>query len=208
MSPWKGQPLFPADNKNSHAAATVIRESLKRSNEVKGAIEMAFTNWKAIQNMVVNVEHWGRGKLGMEMRPLGGDWKNQVGACLIFELVDSGKKNASGGEVEERGVMDKYETFLQIIEEKGLEEVFSFKCLLDGNDVVAEYAFPPGAWMTPALDQCLHQQLDNPHEGRDELLQWVRENRQALLDGLESVGVGKGKGKQTRKDKKKEKKTK
>ena len=47
--------------------------------------------------------------------------------------------------------------------------------------------------MKSTIERSLEHQLDNPHKGKDELLQWVRENRQALLDGLEYVGVDKGK---------------
>lgn len=61
--------------------------------------------------------------------------------------------------------------------------------------------------MTPAIDKSLQHQLDHPHKGKDELLQWVRENRQVLLDGLEyfGSGQGKGKGKQIKPNKRKRK---
>jgi len=57
--------------------------------------------------------------------------------------------------------------------------------------------------MQPAIDKSLQHQLDHPHKGKDELLQWVRENRHAVLDGLEYVGAGQGTGKQIRPKKKK-----
>jgi len=62
-----------------------------------------------------------------------------------------------------------------------------------GKDIATEYALATGPWMKSTIERSLEHQLDNPHKGKDELLQWVRENRQALLDGLEYVGVGKGK---------------
>ncbi|CAZ79882.1 unnamed protein product [Tuber melanosporum] len=192
-SPWKNQPVFPADKKKAPAAATAIKEGLKCPNHVSGTIAKAFTNRRAIQNMVTNVEHWGRSKTGMEMHALGADWKNQVGACLMFELMDSEEKNASDDEVE--GVMDKYETFLKTIAERDLEEAYTIKSLLNGQDIAAEYALLPGPWMAPTIKASLQHQLDNPHKPKDELLQWVRENRQVLLDGLEYVGVGEGKRK-------------
>jgi len=48
----------------------------------------------------------------------------------------------------------------------------------------------------PIIEQSLQHQLDNPHKGKAELLQWVRENRQALVGGQKYVGVGEGKEKQ------------
>ncbi|KAG0641150.1 hypothetical protein HOY80DRAFT_1114325 [Tuber brumale] len=212
MTPWKSQSLFLA-SRDRPTAATALKEGLRCSKKVTGTIAKAFANRKVIQNMVTNVEHWGRGKTGPGMRPLGADWKSQVGACLIFELVDLRKRIGSNDEVEERGVVDKYETFLQIIEEKGLEGAFEFKGLLNvspppfsssnsgalancrgyqGHDLVAEYALCPGAWVEPILNQCLQHQLDNPPKSKHELLQWVRENRRALLGGLECAGVGEG----------------
>ena len=62
-----------------------------------------------------------------------------------------------------------------------------------GKEIAAEYALAPGPWMKLTIERSLQHQLDNPHKGKDELLQWVGENRQALLDGLEYVGVGGGK---------------
>lgn len=64
-----------------------------------------------------------------------------------------------------------------------------------GKDIAAEYALETGPWIKPTIEKSLQHQLDNPHKGTDELLQWIRENRQALLDGLEYVGVGEGKKK-------------
>jgi len=190
--------VFPADKKNTPAAATAIKEGLKCPNSVSGTIAKAFANCKVIQNIVISLEDWGRGKTALEMRVLGADWRNQVGACLMFELMDLKKNNASDDEVG--GVMDKYETFLKIIAEKALEQAFGFKGLLDGSDIAAEYALIPGPWMAPIIQKSLEHQLDNPHKNKDELLQWVRESRQVLLDGLEYVGIGEGKrkGKQRR----------
>ena len=213
MSPWKTQPVFPADKKNTPAAATAIKEGLKSPNVVTGAISKAFANYEAIQNMAAGLKNWGRGRAGLEMRALGADWKSQVGACLMFELVDLKKKNTSDYEEGVRRVMDKYETFLEAIAAKGLEEAFKVKSLLNvfpplsshdsgavtnswgdqGKDIATEYALATGPWMKSTIERSLEHQLDNPHKGKDELLQWVRENRQALLDGLEYVGVGKGK---------------
>ncbi|CUS08622.1 unnamed protein product [Tuber aestivum] len=196
MSPWKSQPVFPADKKkNTPAAATAIKEGLRCSNNITGTIARAFANHDLIQNIVVSLEHWSRGKAGLEMRDLGADWRNQVGACLMFELMDLRKRNAGGGGAEERGIMDKYETFLNVIAEKGLEEAFNFKSLLTGKDIAAEYALAPGPWVRFAIVESLQHQLDNPHKGKDELLQWVRENREAVMDGLECVGIGEGKKK-------------
>lgn len=127
ISPWKSQPSFLAEN-NTPAAVTAVKEGLRCPNTESGIIAKAFTNWKVIDNMAIKVEYWGRGKTGLEMRTLGAHWKNQVGACLMFELMDL-KKNTNDDEVEER-VMDKYETFLKTIAEKGLEKAFSFESLL------------------------------------------------------------------------------
>ena len=124
--------MFPADKKkNTPAAGTAIRGSLKAPNSITGTIAKAFANYEVIQNMVVDLKNWGRGKAGLEMRALGADWKNQVGACLMFELVDlKKKKDASDYEEGGKGVMDKYEGFLEVITAKGLEEAFNFKSLL------------------------------------------------------------------------------
>jgi len=131
MSPWRTQPVFPADKKkNTPAAATAIKGSLKSPNSITGTIAKAFANYEVIQNMVIGLKNWGRGKAGLEMRALGADWKSQVGACLMFELVDLKKKGTSDYEEGGKGIMDKYEAFLEVIAAKGLEEAFKFKSLL------------------------------------------------------------------------------
>ncbi|PWW76391.1 poly A polymerase C-terminal region-like protein, partial [Tuber magnatum] len=176
------------------AAAIAIKEALRCSNVESKIIGKVFVNWNVIQNMVINFDHWSRCRIGVDMRTLGAGWKNQVGACLSFELIDL-RKNARSDEVEARGVMDKYETFLKAIAEEGSEGAFRFKSLMKGNVIAAECTLIPGAWMKPLIEKSLKHQLENPQKGKDELLQWVRRNRQALLDGLEYVGVGMGKGK-------------
>ncbi|PWW79251.1 hypothetical protein C7212DRAFT_349211 [Tuber magnatum] len=191
MSPWKNQPVFPAGKKkDTPAASTAMKEGLRCPSRIAGTVARAFANYDLIRNMAIGLKHWSRGKAGLEMRDLGADWRNQVGACLMFELMDLRRKNAGDNGVEERGVMDKYETFLGVIVEKGLEEAYNFKSLLAGKDIAAEYALLPGPWMKSTITKSLQHQLDNPHKGKDELLQWVRENREVLLDGLEYVGVG------------------
>jgi len=62
------------------------------------------------------------------MRTLGPYWQNQVGAYLMLELIDL-KKNTNNDEVEE-SVMDKDETGLAIIVEKGLQAALTFPRLL------------------------------------------------------------------------------
>jgi len=221
MSPWKNQSPLLVDKKNTLAAATAIKEALKCPNNVSGAIAKAFANYKVIQNMAINVGHWSRGKAGLEMRSLGTNWKNQFGASLMFELVDL-NKNDSHDEGEERGVMEKYEALLKAIAEQDLEQACSLKSLLNvlsppsllssrnsrvvaniwgnqGNDVATEYSLKPGAWVKLTIEESLRHQLDNPHKGKDELLQWVRENREALVGGRRYAGVrGGGRGKRTR----------
>ena len=130
MSPWKNQPPLLADKKNTPAAATAIKEGLRCPNDVSGTIAKAFANYRIIQNMAINVGHWSRGKVGLEMRSLGTGWKNQFGASLMFELVDL-NKNESYDEAEERRVMDRYEAFLGTVAERGLEEAYNFNCLLN-----------------------------------------------------------------------------
>ena len=49
--------------------------------------------------------------------------------------------------------------------------------------------------MGPTIEKCLQYQLNHPHKSKNELLKWVRENRQALLDGLGYIGSGQGNGK-------------
>jgi len=69
--------------------------------------------------MVIKAEPWGKGKPGLGMCTLGTHWQNQVGACLMFERIHL-QKNTNNDEVKERA-MDKYETYLNIIVEKGLQ---------------------------------------------------------------------------------------
>jgi len=203
-SPWRNQHPLLADKKNTPAAAIAIKEGLRCPNNVSGTIAKAYANYKVIQNMAINLGHWSRGKAGLEMRSLGTNWKNQFGASLMFELVDLNKDD-SHGEGEER-VMDKYEALLEAIAAKDLEGACGFKSLLNvlsppsllssrnsrvvaniwgnqGNDVAAEYSLKPGAWMKHTLEESLRHQLDNPHKGKDELLRWVRGNREALVGG-------------------------
>ncbi|RPB02316.1 hypothetical protein L873DRAFT_1802252 [Choiromyces venosus 120613-1] len=194
MSPWKHHPVFPADRKrNIPAAATAIKEGLKCPNTVSGTIANAFANYPTIENMVLGLKDWSRSKAGMEMRALGADWRSQVGACFMFEVLEL-RKNGEDRQAE-RSVMDKYETFLKVVAEKNLEEAYGFKGLLTGKDIVAEYSLLAGPWVKPTLERCLEHQLDHPQKEKEELLQWARENRKVLLEGLEYVSAGEGKGK-------------
>ncbi|KAG0641152.1 hypothetical protein HOY80DRAFT_1114327 [Tuber brumale] len=119
--------------------------------------------------MAIHVEHSGKGKAGLEMLPLGNDWKNQVGACLILELVDLRKRIGSDGKVEERGVMDKYETIPRAIWGKSLGESFNFRGLTVSP---------------PALLHILSQRLD------DGELVMVRKKDSALEEDTIGEDVG------------------
>ncbi|RPA88476.1 hypothetical protein L873DRAFT_1849697 [Choiromyces venosus 120613-1] len=70
-SPRKNQPLFLADRKNTPATSTAIKKGLRCPNSMSGTRAKAFANWKVIQNMVINLEYWGRDKTGLIMRALG-----------------------------------------------------------------------------------------------------------------------------------------
>jgi len=47
----------------------------------------------------------------------------------------------------------------------------------------------------PTIEKSLQYQLNHLYKSKNELLQWVRETRQALLHGLEYIDSGQGKGK-------------
>ncbi|RPA88477.1 hypothetical protein L873DRAFT_1824469 [Choiromyces venosus 120613-1] len=50
--------------------------------------------------------------------------------------------------------MDKYKTFLKTIAEKGLEEAFNLR----SNELAAECALTPGAWVKPTIRMRVHAQ--------------------------------------------------
>jgi len=84
-----------------------------------------------MEKMILKTDPWGRGKTCLGMPTLRTHWLNQVGPCLMFEVIDL-KKNTNNHEVEEIA-MDKYESSLEIIAEKGLQAALTLTRLLKGS---------------------------------------------------------------------------
>jgi len=55
--------------------------------------------------MVIKAEPWGGDKTDLGMHTSGTHWQNQVGACLMFEVIDL-KKDTNNDQDGERA-MDK-----------------------------------------------------------------------------------------------------
>ncbi|ODV78838.1 uncharacterized protein CANTADRAFT_26765 [Suhomyces tanzawaensis NRRL Y-17324] len=71
--------------------------------------------------------------------------------------------------------LQKYETFLNAVDDLGLKDVYLMKPIVDGKTLSKELGIRPGPWMGQVNNALLVWQLDNPEKGKKDALVYARE---------------------------------
>ncbi|KAF3938116.1 Phosphatase [Dactylella cylindrospora] len=178
VTPWKGL-QFPKDKKKqTPAAASAARDGLKLSNKDFESIARCYHNLDAIRSAVPNISDMSRSDLGTLIRNWGSEWRIQVFAGLVMDLVEKnlrGVDRGSFGKSEETvKSLGRYEEFVKRVEELRLEDAWDFKPLLTGTEVQTTLNRKPGKWLKGVLDEVMIWQLDHPDGTKDEAKEFVK----------------------------------
>ncbi|KAK6531224.1 CCA tRNA nucleotidyltransferase, mitochondrial [Arthrobotrys megalospora] len=180
--PWVKVTVEEKKKQKVHASIVAARDGLKMSNKDYMSLEQMTTAMRTVRWTVPHFAPLSRSNLGNYIRTRGAEWRTQVFASLVAELVEvrvgsEGRveRNWEFGSKRDLGIIAGYELFVQRIEEEGLGEAWDLKPLLTGNELKAALNQKAGKWMKPALEQVMTWQLDNPDATKEEALENITE---------------------------------
>ncbi|KAK6499751.1 CCA tRNA nucleotidyltransferase, mitochondrial [Arthrobotrys musiformis] len=175
ITPWIK--ILITDNKKNRQSAGVVaaRDGLKLSNKDTESLEKMAQANNLVKYTVPTYHSLPRSVLGGFVRKMGAEWRLQVFASLLIDLVEI---RAEGGELggvgDLRHIMG-YEEFLRKLYVENVGEAWDLKCLLTGNEVAKAMGHKPGRWMKKALEEVMEWQLDNPDGTKEDALANIEE---------------------------------
>lgn len=173
------------------------RDGLKMSNKDFESLERMASAINGVKYTIPNVSGLPRSALGGYLRKLGSEWRIQVLASLLVELIEARVEGSEPGGRRDLEIIAGYESFLKKIYDEDLGEVWDLKYLLtastlfisrsqdrdadggsfsyQGNELKDALNQKAGKWMKPALEQVMEWQLDNPTATKEDALAKITE---------------------------------
>ncbi|KAK6515342.1 CCA tRNA nucleotidyltransferase, mitochondrial [Arthrobotrys conoides] len=177
--------VFVPEKKKGKVNVGVVaaRDGLKMSNKDSESLGRMAQGLDGVKDIVRNPSGLTRSGLGKYLRAMGSEWRIQVLASLLVELVEVRGEGVEFGSDEDLKIIDGYESFLKRIYDEDLGEVWDLKYLLTGNEVKAALNQKAGRWMKPALEQVMEWQLDNPTATKEDALENITKIVTVSFDG-------------------------
>ncbi|KAF3901501.1 Phosphatase [Dactylellina cionopaga] len=176
VSPWIGVGMVKDKKAKIPAPAAAAKRGLMLSNANFESLSRCYTNMEGIRNAIMTASEVKRSDIGGLVRVWGSEWRLQVFASLLMELVEEAEDASGEGsrdiDIKAPGLA-KYERFVKRIEELELGDAWDFKPLLTGTELQAVLNKKPGPWMKGMLDQVMTWQLDHPDGTKDDAREFV-----------------------------------
>ncbi|EPS36121.1 hypothetical protein H072_10462 [Dactylellina haptotyla CBS 200.50] len=179
VTPWNGIVWTKEKKKTYPAAAIAARSGLTLSNVNFESLVRMYGNMGSIRTAINTAQGMKRSELGSLVRSWGSEWRLQVFANLVMELVEAvqgdaaWKETGNEGSLIDQKALEKHEALVAKVEELNLENAWDFKPLLTGTELQAVLNRKPGPWMKGVLDQVMVWQLDNPEGTKDQAKEFV-----------------------------------
>ncbi|RLN86834.1 hypothetical protein BBJ28_00008191 [Nothophytophthora sp. Chile5] len=129
LLPFRG--FYVRDKRRRSVATFVIQDALKLPNrDAKDVANVVLDNVGALQAAIVSsLDAFDRVQMGLLLRSIGSQWELCRDVALVQELVDCG----ASGEAEEarEAVSQRYNTFVEQVQDAGLLDVWDLKPLLN-----------------------------------------------------------------------------
>ncbi|KAK6544538.1 CCA tRNA nucleotidyltransferase, mitochondrial [Orbilia ellipsospora] len=176
VSPWNGIVWTKEKKKTWPAAAVAARSGLMLSNVNFESLVRMFGNMEGIRGCLGRADAMTRAEVGGLVRGWGSEWRVQIFASLVMEIVE--RSSDAEGEGQRKfepdvEVLEKYEGLVKRIEDLGLEKAWDFKPLLTGTELQDVLKKKPGPWMKKVLEDVMVWQLDHPGGTKDEAKEFV-----------------------------------
>ncbi|KAK6332419.1 CCA tRNA nucleotidyltransferase, mitochondrial, variant 2 [Orbilia brochopaga] len=168
-TPWAG--VVGKDGRRTvPVAASGARDGLKLSNRDFESLVRCFGNVELVRAAVEELAEMSRAQVGHLIRELGSEWRLQVFAALVLDIVELGGMDAQGV----RPMMEWYVAFVERVDKLGLADAWDLKPLLTGTEVQAVLERKAGRWMKGALERVIDWQLSNPEGTKEEAREFVK----------------------------------
>ncbi|KAF3148858.1 CCA tRNA nucleotidyltransferase, mitochondrial [Orbilia oligospora] len=169
--------VFIQDKKKKgkiNVGVVAARDGLKLSNkDFESLSKMAYA-LNGVKYTIRTPSGLTRSVLGKYLRTMGSEWRIQVLASLLAELVEARSQGVELGSRGDLEIISGYESFLKRVYDEDLGEVWDLKYLLTGNEVKDALKQKPGKWMKSALEQIMEWQLDNPTATKEDALENIK----------------------------------
>ncbi|CAG8603577.1 11836_t:CDS:10 [Ambispora gerdemannii] len=160
------------------AAAYVIRNSLKLPNQDIDTTIKLFAPIESLHNAAHKNEEISldRPHLGLIIREIGNKWPMALILSVAIELLPELEsiKSRNPNENVLRGIQ-RYNNLIKRVNELGLQECYSLKHIIDGNEIRKLLNIKPGPQVKEYLQSVIGWQLEHPDGTKDECKQYIKE---------------------------------
>ncbi|XP_044723675.1 poly A polymerase head domain-containing protein [Hirsutella rhossiliensis] len=152
-----------------HAVETAA-EAIKATAKTSKLLDQALRNIDSIRAMVTRISNQlepppARSTVGMAIRAWGAAWKS-------FSSMDDAASTK---------LLQQYNGFLDFVVQRGLEDAYGVRPLLDGNVIMELFGVSKGGgFVKTAMDELVAWQFDNEGLGVDEAKEWLRQQEPKL----------------------------
>lgn len=149
--------------------AKLLDESLKHMDNIQSTVDLV-ASYKG------SVDDLPRSTIGMALRSWGKTWRLQVLYSLLAEVVyEPSDQDFFVAQIT------RYSMFVECVSEQNLQDAYSAKLILDGNDVKRLFKLEkPGPFMENAMNRIAEWQFDNRNGSKDEAKEWLRAQREGF----------------------------
>ncbi|KAM4060950.1 poly A polymerase head domain-containing protein [Hirsutella rhossiliensis] len=172
-----------------HAVETAA-EAIKATAKTSKLLDQALRNIDSIRAMVTRISNQlepppARSTVGMAIRAWGAAWKVQLIYSLLAELVYEANPTpqsfSSMDDAASTKLLQQYNGFLDFVVQRGLEDAYGVRPLLDGNVIMELFGVSKGGgFVKTAMDELVAWQFDNEGLGVDEAKEWLRQQEPKL----------------------------
>jgi len=119
------------------------------------------------------LENASRKEVGVLIRRAGPLWKHAALLATALRLPPLEKSLFEEKIPEHDRSIVCFEHFIAMVDSMGLQEVWNWKPLIAGNEILDIFRKPPGAWVAETLDLVMEWQLENPEKTSEDCKQWL-----------------------------------
>eukprot|EP01119_Soliformovum_irregulare_P023646 TRINITY_DN8303_c0_g1_i1.p1 TRINITY_DN8303_c0_g1~~TRINITY_DN8303_c0_g1_i1.p1 ORF type:complete len:552 (+),score=178.47 TRINITY_DN8303_c0_g1_i1:11-1666(+) len=172
-----GTTTFPNAKKRPESVVRfIILESVKLSlNDADNIFKLIQSAEQFSKAIPAALDTFSRREIGFLIREVGPLWKESV---LLASAIHISKMKDSNLKVED--LHFDAERFIKKCLEENLDEIYSTKPLLNGNDLMSLFQAPAGHWLSHAMHEEMGWMLEHPDATVQECRDWMISQKEKL----------------------------